>query len=192
MWPHMRAEEQKSFWWWILGQKDNKDVRRTERFSLFAVTEHRRALQFPLSSLLAPASFLHFSFLLFNQLTLFCTFCVFTPPPPTCATVEAHYFTLSSVLARTHAHNISYSPTLSPTSYFLAQVLHHPLADWQLCVFTRVPVWLTGAPQADGHGGEGGIYVLFFHYLIATHAIKPEGLPRKLTSALVVYGCLLL
>lgn len=97
----MRAEEQKSFWWWILGQKDDKDVRQTERFSLFAVTEHRRALQFPLSSLLAPASFLHFSFLLFNHLTLLCTFCVFTPPPPTCATVEAHYFTLSSVLART-------------------------------------------------------------------------------------------
>lgn len=101
----MRAEEQKSFWWWILGQKDNKDVRQTERFSLFAVTEHRRALQFPLSSLLAPASFLHFSFLLFNHLTLLCTFCVFTPPPPTCATVEAHYFTLSSVLARTRTQH---------------------------------------------------------------------------------------
>lgn len=101
----MRAEEQKSFWWWILGQKDDKDVRQTERFCLFAVTEHRRALQFPLSSLLAPASFLHFSFLLFNHLTLLCTFCVFTPPPPTCATVEAHYFTLSSVLARTRTQH---------------------------------------------------------------------------------------
>lgn len=101
----MRAEEQKSFWWWILGQKDDKDVRQTERFSLFAVTEHRRALQFPLSSLLAPASFLHFSFLLFNHLTLLCTFCVFTPPPPTCATVEAHYVTLSSVLARTRTQH---------------------------------------------------------------------------------------
>lgn len=101
----MRAEEQKSFWWWILGQKDNKDVRQTERFSLFAVTEHRRALQFPLSSLLAPASFLHFSFLLFNHLTLLCTFCVFTPTPPTCATVEAHYFTVFSVLARTRTQH---------------------------------------------------------------------------------------
>lgn len=72
---------------------------------MFAVTEHRRALQFPLSSLLAPASFLHVSFLLFNHLTLLCTFCVFTPPPPTCATVEAHYFTLSSVLARTRTQH---------------------------------------------------------------------------------------
>lgn len=72
---------------------------------MFAVTEHRRALQFPLSSSLAPASFLHFSFLLFNHLTLLCTFCVFTPPPPTCATVEAHYFTLSSVLARTRTQH---------------------------------------------------------------------------------------
>lgn len=187
----MRAEEQKSFWWWILGQKDDKDVRQTERFSLFAVTEHRRALQFPLSSLLAPASFLHFLFY-YSTISLCSALSVYSlhllPPVPQWKPI----ILLSPLCSHAHAHNISYSPTLSPTSYFLAQVLHHPLADWQLCVFTRVPVWLTGAPQADGHGGEGGIYVLFFHYLIATYAIKPEGLPRKLTSALVVYGCLLL
>lgn len=157
----MRAEEQKSFWWWILGQKDDKDVRQTERFSLFAVTEHRRALQFPLSSLLAPASFLHFSFLLFNHLTLLCTFCVFTPPPPTCATVEAHYFTLSSVLARTRTQHFLLAHSLPHVLLSSSSPASSAGRSTAVCIHSCTCVTHWSATGRWAWGGGGHLRIVF-------------------------------
>lgn len=93
---------------WILGQKDDKDVRQTERFSLFVVTEHRRALQFPLSSLLAPASGLlppFFFFIIQPSHSALHFLCIHSTSSHLCHSGSPLFYSL--LCARTHTHTLT-------------------------------------------------------------------------------------